>query len=199
MKRRSTSHSRGLPLPSVPLPSTRTTPTKPLKSVRALGSPPVPGTVESAGPGRLKWSSGPPNGLGMRAPPGMGRGSTLGRLRSSRSSRDGLAPAARLRGGLVPARGARRGGGADVCKTGRGWDHMVALLLEGGLRYNENAIRPRRADRAPGGCRAGEDFAWRRSLTGRFAFPSQSGLLLLQLQDFFRITPVTRERFLVRL
>src|SRR5262245_44573317 len=142
MKRRSASQRKRWPLPSVPVPSTTATPTKPLKSVIVLGSPPMPGTAESTGPGKLAWTSGPPNGLGMSTLPGMGKGAALGRLRSSSASRDNLGPAARLRGGFVPARGARRGGEADFCKPGRGRDHMVALLLEGGLRYHGKAVAP---------------------------------------------------------
>src|SRR5262249_57764699 len=98
--------------------------------VIVLGSPAMPGTVESTGPGKLAWTSGPPNGLGMSTPPGMGKGAALGRLRSSSASSDSLG----WRGRPGPARGARRGGEADLGKSGRGWDHMVALLLEGGLR-----------------------------------------------------------------
>src|SRR5436305_14693439 len=43
---------------------------------------------------------------------------------------------------------------------------MVVLPFQVGLRYN-GGTSPRRADRAPGRCRAGEGLAWRLNLTGR--------------------------------
>src|SRR5262249_923653 len=145
MKRRSTSHSRGLPPPSVPVPSTRTTPTKPLKSVMALGSPPVPGTVEATGPGRLKGASGPPNGggrewrgggargLGMGGRRGRGRGATLGRLRSSRRSRDNGGRADRHREPRRRSWRLRPYGAPDWKQSGAESSHMVPLLAEDGL------------------------------------------------------------------
>src|SRR5262249_27694773 len=124
MKRKSASQRSGLPLLSVPVPWTRATPTKPLKSPMELGSPPtLSGVDESAGPGRWKWASGPPNGLGTSKPPEIGMGATtLGRLRSSSGSRNNLRP------------------------SNQGKYFIFALLFDGGLRYHGKNIAPARAD-----------------------------------------------------
>src|SRR5262245_27798256 len=65
------------------------------------------------------------------------------------------------------------------------------FLITCGLRYN-GAVISRRADRAPGRCRAGECSAWRRMLTGRLVGVAEKderaegmGILLVPASPWF--------------
>src|SRR5262249_30448942 len=184
MKRRSVSQNRELPWLSVPVPCTWATPTKPLKLVIVLGSPPTrPVLVLSAGPGSWKWMSGPPSRWKFGMAPGTGTGVPLGKLRPSSTSRDGL-----VRVGGRHAYRARRRGDANSKEVARGRKLMVALLERTGLRRvgstSLGAQTGRRVDAAPspyplplrGGegrvrGKAGADLSGRQAATGRFASP----------------------------
>src|SRR5262245_58004853 len=109
----------------------------------ALGAP------ESTGPGKWKWTSGPPKGLGTRTPPGMGMGEPLGTVRSSRNSRDSLRPAGRGQRQRLRTPGAWRHGKADRDDCRHGLDIMVTLLFEDSLPYTRPVIDPG-ADEEPG-------------------------------------------------
>src|SRR5262249_51837618 len=145
MKRRSVSQNRELPWLSVPVPCTWATPTKPLKLVIVLGSPPTrPVVVLSAGPGSWKWMSGPPSRWKFGMAPGMGRGVPLGRLRSSRRSRDNWLFDEHRHDPGRGARAAPRRGASTFRWPHHDGYHIIALLLAGGLRYKEKASLPAR-------------------------------------------------------
>src|SRR5262245_10212059 len=161
MKRTSARQRRALPALSVPAPVTWATPTKPLKSVIVPGTPPRPGTAESAGPGVLRWTSGPPNRLGTRTPPGIGRGATLGRQRSSNRSRDS-------RGRAAPGRrGRARRRAAGLKKLGQESDH-IAVLLEKAVCVTVERLPPGAQTGRRGGVGPVRGLLGGKDPTGRF-------------------------------
>jgi hypothetical protein len=70
----------------------------------------------------------------------MGKGATLGRLRSSSGSRDNLRRAGHRHRLRVRARGPRGRGATDFSESSQERNNIVVLLLEGGLRYHDKGI-----------------------------------------------------------
>ena len=70
------------------------------------------------------------NGLGTSTPPGIGRGATLSRLRSSRSSTDNLGLPVPWRGLRVRIGGAFRRGQREGRRPSQEWNDMDAFLLK---------------------------------------------------------------------
>src|SRR5262249_27805090 len=81
--------------------------------------------------------------------------------RPSSSSSTNRRFAGRGRGLLAHARFRRRLEERGPNDSNRERNHMSDLLCDGGLLYNGSDNASRRADRAPGRCRAGAGLAWR--------------------------------------
>src|SRR5436190_23508664 len=110
-------------------------------------------------PATLAW---PTSAGGPSAPTARFRaGEELGKLRSSSASRFSLYGAGFLRG--APRRPPSRLGreGRDVKQSSTAWNHMAHISYSSAVCATVAEQSNRRADRAPGRCRAGEGLAWR--------------------------------------
>src|SRR5262249_40565493 len=85
--------------------------------------------------------------------------------RTIRSSRTSMTRGARVR--LLRQVGRERYSGARIKRARRARSQGVNAIAEA-VCGTKAERPPRRADRAPGRCRAGEPTAWLRRLTGRF-------------------------------